>query len=57
MAMKYFNALVGIVAGCYFALAYSVKCMTVDHVLARHNLHRQNRHPYINEIKVTGFFL
>ena len=57
MALKYFNALVGIFTGRYSALAYSMKCMMVDHVLASHNLHRQNRHPYINEIKVIGFFL
>ena len=37
-APTYFNALFGIVAGCYSTLAYSMMCMMVDNALASHNL-------------------
>ena len=37
-APRYFNALFGIVAGCYSTLAYSMMCMMVDNALASHNL-------------------
>ena len=37
-APRYFNALFGIVAGCYSTLAYSMMCMMAANALASHNL-------------------